>query len=171
MLPRMRVVSAGALALASPVAAAAASEGGLVLVPDPLLLLALIIFFIVLIFPVNALVFKPLLRVLDERDQRITGTRGKAAKLEGNAAELLARYEREIAETKDGSERERRSMLEEVRAEAQRETAAARGDAESRIEQARREVTESLDGARTVLRNQSQDLAREAAAQVLGRAL
>lgn len=158
----------GAAAFATPFAASAA-EGGLVLVPEPTLLLTLIAFFVVLIFPVNALVFRPLLRVLDERDERITGTRAKAAKLEGNAAELLARYESQVEETKEESERARRSLLEEVRAEAQRETAAARSEAETRIEQARRDVAASLDGARDTLRSQSQDLAREAAAQVLGR--
>jgi F-type H+-transporting ATPase subunit b len=171
VLPPTRThLFAGLLVLTAPLAASAA-EGGLVLVPEPGLLLTLIAFFVALIFPVNAFVFKPLLRVLDERNERITGTRAKAAKLQGNAAELLAQYERQVVETKEASERDRRSLLEEVRAEAQRETAAARSEAEGRIEQARREVNESLDGARDSLRAQSQELAREAAAQVLGRAV
>jgi F-type H+-transporting ATPase subunit b len=171
MFPPSRArIAAGSLVLVAPIAASAA-EGGLVLVPQPGLLLTLIAFFVVLIFPVNALVFKPLLRVLDERDARITGTRAKAAKLQGNAAELLAQYEREVAETKDEAERARRGLLEEVRAEVQRETAAARSEAEGRIEQARRDVNESLDGARDSMRAQSQELAREAAARVLGRAI
>jgi F-type H+-transporting ATPase subunit b len=164
-------VSFALLVAAAPLAAAASSEGGLVLVPDPPLLLALIALFVALIAPVNALVFKPLLRVLDEREERIAGTRSHAAKLEGKAEELLARYERSVAETRETSERERRTLLEEVRAEAQRETAAARGEAESRIEASRREVAVALESARETLRGQSADLAREAAAQVLGRAL
>ena len=159
------------VAAVAPRSAAAASEGGLVLVPDPTLLLLLIVLFVLMIFPVNALVFRPLLRVLDEREERIAGTRSRAAKLEGQAAELLARYGQSVAETRDESERERRSLLEEVRAEAQRQTAAARGEAESRIEQSRREVGEALESARQSLRSQSAELAREAAAQVLGRAL
>ena len=54
---------------------AAASEGGLVLIPNPWLTLSLIALFLLLIAPANALVFKPLLRVLDERDARISGNR------------------------------------------------------------------------------------------------
>jgi len=158
------------LAVALPVAASAA-EGGLVLTPEPALLVALILLFVLLVAPVNALVFKPLLRVLDEREERIAGTRARAAKLEGDASELLARYERSVADTREESERARRALLEEVRAEAQRETAAARGEAESRIEQARREVADSLEGARATLRAEARELARQAAAQVLGRAL
>jgi F-type H+-transporting ATPase subunit b len=150
---------------------AAAAEGGLVLVPDPRLLLALIAFFVVLIAPANALVFKPLLRVLDERDARIAGIRTKAERLEHEAAAILARYEQAVRETREEGERGRRSLLSEVRAEVQREIAAARRDAEGRLETARGEIAASLESARASLRGQAHDLASQAASQVLGRAL
>lgn len=164
--------------------AASAAEGGLVLLPElpPGIAeaigapvgwgtLLLIVFFVVLLFPVNALLFQPLLRVLEQREERISGTRARAEKLEREAAEILARYERSLAETRAESEQERRALLEEVRREAQGETAAARREAEQRIERARREVGLALDGARSGLRGQAEELARQAASQVLGRAL
>jgi F-type H+-transporting ATPase subunit b len=169
----VRVRSAAAiasLALLAPLAASAA-EHGLVLVPDPRLLLALIALFVLLIAPANALVFKPLLRVLDEREARTAGTRAKAEKLEQDAAAVLLRYESAVQETREESERGRRSLLSEVRGEVQREIAAARGEAEGRLESARGEITASLESARTQLRSQAQDLASQAASQVLGRAL
>jgi len=134
-------------------------------------LIELVVLFCLLIAPVNALVFKPLLRVLEERGERITGTRAKAEKIERDAAAVLARYETSVRETRAESERTRRSLLEEVRGEAQRESAAARRDAEGRIERARSEVAASLDAARGTLRAEAQELARQAASQVLGRAL
>jgi F-type H+-transporting ATPase subunit b len=170
LLPIRRAAACAGLALLGP-AFAAASEDGLVLVPDPQLLVALILLFVLLIAPVNALVFKPLLRVLEERAARITGTRSRADKIEQDAAVILARYETSVRETREESERTRRSLLEEVRDEAQRETAAARRDAEGRIERARHEVAASLDTARGTLRAEAQELARQAASQVLGRAL
>ncbi len=160
---------AGAALLAPGLAAAA--EGGLVLVPDPRLLLALIALFVLLIAPANALVFKPLLRVLDERDARIAGTRTKAERLEQAAAALLARYEQAVRETREEGERGRRALLTDVRAEVQREISAARREAEGRLERARGEIAASLESARGTLRGQAQDLARQAASQVLGRAL
>jgi F-type H+-transporting ATPase subunit b len=150
---------------------ASAAEGGLVLVPDPRLLIALIVFFVVLIAPANALVFKPLLRVLDERDARTAGTRARAERLEQEASAILARYEQAVRETREESERSRRALLTEVRAEAQREIGGARRDAEGRLEAARGEIGSALASARGSLRGQAQDLASQAASQVLGRAL
>jgi F-type H+-transporting ATPase subunit b len=163
-------VAAAAIALLLP-SLAAAAEHGLVLVPDPRLLIMLIVGFVLLIPFANALVFKPLLRVLDERDARTAGTRTKADRLEQEAAALLARYEQAVRETREEGERGRRSLLTEVRAEVQREIAAARRDAEGRLETARGEIAASLESARAGLRGQAQDLASQAASQVLGRAL
>jgi F-type H+-transporting ATPase subunit b len=165
-----RAVACAAIALLLP-GVAAAAEHGLVLVPDLRLLVALIALFVLLIVPANALVFKPLLRVLDERDARIAGTRTKAERLEQEAAAILARYEQAVRETREEGERGRRALLTEVRAEVQREITAARRDAEGRLESARGEIAGSLESARASLRGQAQDLASQAASQVLGRAL
>ena len=160
-----------AAALFAPAAAFAEEGHGLVLMPELGRIAPLILLFVVLIPFSNALVLKPLLRVLDERDSRIAGTRAKAERLEQDAEEILARYERAVRETRDESERARRTLLTEVRGEAQREIASARSDAESRLTGARSEITASLELARGSLRGQAQDLARQAASQVLGRAL
>jgi F0F1-type ATP synthase membrane subunit b/b' len=48
---------------------------------------------------------------------------------------------------------------------------AARSEAEARLDGARAEIAASLESARGALRSQAQDLARQAASQVLGRAL
>jgi F-type H+-transporting ATPase subunit b len=165
-----RALAPGAAALLVP-SLSLAEEHGLVLVPDLRLMLALIVLFVLLIAPANALVIKPLLRVLDEREARTAGTRTKAERLEQEAAAILARYERAVRDTREEGERNRRSLLTEVRSEAQREIAAARREAEGRLDGARSEIAASLDSARGSLRSQAQDLARQAASQVLGRAL
>ena len=165
-----RALAWSALALLAPGAASAAGHN-LVLTPNPALLIALIVLFLVMIAPVNALIIKPLLRVLDEREARTNGTRTKAERLEHEAEAILSRYEQAVRTTREEGERGRRSLLTEVRGEAQRQIAAARRDAEGRLETARGEITASLDNARGALRGQAQDLARQAASQVLGRAL
>jgi F0F1-type ATP synthase membrane subunit b/b' len=58
-----------------------------------------------------------------------------------------------------------------VRNEAQQLTDTARGAAERTLESARGELSGAFEEARRGLRTQSQDLAREAAARVLGRPL
>ena len=166
----LRALIACLLCTASP-SAVFAAEGGLVLTPQPDLLIALLVFFLLLVVPVHKVLFAPLLRVLDEREEKIAGTRARAEKLERNASETLARYQSSVRQTRDEAELERRATLEEVRREAQRETAAARSEAEGRIEAARTEVDTALESARGGLRAQAEELARQAASQVLGRAL
>jgi F-type H+-transporting ATPase subunit b len=150
---------------------AAHASGDLVLIPDWRMLLTLIVLFLLLIAPTHQLIFKPLLRVLDERDERTQGTRARAARIEEEAREVLARYEREIEKTREDAERQRRATLEQVRGESQQLTGSARSAAEQSQATARRELASALEGARGVLRDRALELAREAAARVLGRPL
>ncbi len=58
---------------------AAASDGGLVLLPDLTgKLPILIVLFVLLVYPVNAILFKPIFQVLDAREEKTTGTRKRA---------------------------------------------------------------------------------------------
>ena len=148
-----------------------AAEGGLQLVPDWATAAALLVAFLVLVIPLNALLLKPLVKALDEREERITGTRAKAERLATEGQEVLERYEAAIRQAREASELARRGKLEEARASMIDTTATARSAAESELERARNELANTLAGARQTLRTQANDLARDAAAQVLGRPL
>ncbi len=161
-------VAAAGLLVAVP---ALASEGDIVLIPSPEMLLSLIVLFVLLVFPVNALLFKPIFAALDARDEKISGTRARAERLAGDADEVLARYEARIREVREEAEAERRESLAESRSQSLAEAAAARGGAEADIENARREISAELERARSGLRRDAEQLARQAAGRVLGRLL
>jgi F-type H+-transporting ATPase subunit b len=154
-----------------------ASEGELVLFPhvhgefsfrDLIILLVL---FTALVYPVNRLIFKPIFRVLDEREEKIAGTRRQADRLFAEADEVLERYEQSLREVRQDAEQERKQTLEGARADGAAKTAIARGEAEREVTRAREEVAAALDDARGTLRAQSESLASEIAARVLGRVL
>jgi F-type H+-transporting ATPase subunit b len=174
-LERSRDRRAAALALgigALTAADAAASEGGLELFPDwrfelPLL----VVFFVVLVPIVSRLLLSPLLGVLDARMERTDGARRRAGRLEEQLREVTARYEGAVAEARQSAEGSRRELLEQARRGAADTIGAARADVEQEIGRARREVAEALEQARSSLRSQAVDLAREAAARVLGRSV
>jgi F-type H+-transporting ATPase subunit b len=170
LIPICRAVAWAALVLLAPLAASAEGHG-LVLLPEVGRIVPLIVLFALLIVPANALVIKPLLRVLDEREARTAGMRTKAERLEQDAAAILLRYESAVRETREESERARRTLLTEVRSEVQREITSSRRAAEGQLEGARGEIASSLESARGALRGQAQELASQAASQVLGRAL
>lgn len=164
-------VAAAALLVALVLAAPAKASGGLNLIPDLESAIPLLIGFLILIYPLNALIFKPLFGVLDEREERISGARRRADQLQREATEVLGRYEGEVREVREEAERERRGELERARGEHASIAGKARGEAETEIERARREIESSLEDAQAGLRASAEALAKEAASRILGRSL
>jgi hypothetical protein len=111
-LPTAVLPIVAVLALCSP---AAAAEGELSIFPDGVHLAILIVAFLGLVFPVNALLVRPLLRTLEERAQRIEGARDRAAELSRQADESLARHRSAIEAAGGEAVRERRAALEAAR--------------------------------------------------------
>jgi len=168
------------LAFAAP---AHASEGSLEIFPDILPVLSdptrwpeshfvqLLVLFVLLILPVNALVLKPLLAVLDERSARIEGTRKRAAEIGAQAETVLSQYQQAVEQARKQAEELRKGALEGARGDQVRILAEARTAAESAVSAARSGVAGALAGARETVRRDSETLAREAASRVLGRPL
>ena len=168
---RARTIPGAGAAFAALVAAPAQAADGLVLVPEATLLVVLLVAFTLLVFPVNALVFKPLFRVLALREERIAGARRRALELERDAADVLARYRQAIRDVREEAEQSRRVGLEEARTESGSVSTAARSQAESVLQAGREELDAWLDQARNELRGSADSLARTAAERVLGRSL
>jgi F-type H+-transporting ATPase subunit b len=169
---RVRQAALGAFAATSLLAGEAlASEGDLVLFPDPVMLGLLVALFLVLVYPVNALIFKPIFRVLAERDAKIAGPREKAENLFAEADEVLVRYEGSVRDVRAEAESARKQVLAAARGDGGSRTAEARSEAEREVAGARDEIASALDAARGELRAQTEGLAREVAARALGRPL
>ena len=160
------VIASAIVSIASP---AVAAEGGLVLTPDLPMLLALLVLFIALIFPVNALLFRPIFAALDAREDKIAGTRTRADKLAAEAEEVLQRYQHSVREARESAEQERRSQLATAKGQASDTMGDARSEAEHEIAQARTEIQTALEAARVSLRDEAATLAREASTRILGR--
>jgi len=128
-----------------------AAEGGLEIFPDQRVLV-LIAFFLLLVYPAQKLLFAPLLRVIDERRDRIDGARGRADDLSREADEVLGQYEAAAQVARESAEQGRRSALEQARRDQTRVTAEARNDAGGVITHARAEVELALADARAQLR-------------------
>ncbi len=161
---------ASAAALLAP-ATAQAAGGGLEIIPNPATMIPLIVLFALMIVPVNRLLIQPMLRVLEERDERIAGARAKAGDVGKRADEVLASYEERVAAARDAAETERRSKLDEAKGAQADRVGQERATAEGRLEQARGEVQSALEQARGSLRAQAEQLARDAAEKMLGRSL
>ena len=164
------LIALGALVLVA-ASEATASEGDLVLLPDPRTLIILVVLFGLMVLPVNALIFKPIFRVLDERDEKVAGSRRQADRLFAKADEVLERYEQSLREVRQDAESGRKQTLERARADAAAKTAEARSEAEREVVRSREEVAVAFSKARVTMQSQAQGLAAEVAARALGRAL
>ena len=153
------------------VAGSAQASADLVLIPSPPTLISLLILFILLVFPLNALVFRPIFATLDERDRRTAGAREQADEVSKQADEILDRYRTELSAARSVAEQSRREAVENARDEQARVTTAARTDAEQKVEQGRSELAASLEQARSDMGGHVRELADAAAQQILGRAL
>jgi F-type H+-transporting ATPase subunit b len=152
--------------------AATASEGGLVLLPDWFgKLPILIVLFALLMYPVNALLFKPIFQVLDAREERTAGTRKRAEKVMKRADETVADYERAVREVRAESEQARKREAAAARKENSTVVDEARTESEQQLEHARTELSAALEESRQTLRTKAQSLADDAASRVLGRPL
>jgi len=134
-------------------------------------LVHLLIAFVLLVPVANAMLFRPMLAMLDERDARIEGASRRADEVAARADEVFGRYDAAVAAARKEAEEERRRILEEARASQARVTSAARSEAEQRVADARTEVAGATEAARGTLRSEGTALARAVAEQVLGRAL
>jgi len=128
-----------------------------------------IVGFFVLLFILNRLLYKPLQKVLDEREQSIDGTLREAETIETSLEEKLAAYDKRIQEAKVKAQEERarvrqegvdkeRAIIEEVRKSTAEE-----------MERTDREISRSTKDAMTRLKEESGGLAQAVAEKILGR--
>ena len=143
-------------------------SGGSIVDLDGTVFVQAVMFFIAF-FILHTLVFKPMVALLEAREQAIDGAREEAKLLERGVADKQATFDAELRKVRgtSGEERDRlraegqeleRKLLERVRTETQ----VLVSDARTRFEQEARV-------ARSELVAQRGDLAREIASRVLGR--
>jgi F-type H+-transporting ATPase subunit b len=146
------------------------AENSIQLVPDGTLILHVLII-LVMVYVLNATLFKPINKILEARDQRTRGRLSEAQEILKNVSEQLANYERALrqargeayafSETERGEAiQERQNKLNEMRVHL----------AES-IAQQKEAIQKQADEARGTLEVESRRLAREISARVLSRPL
>lgn len=132
-------------------------------------ILAAIAIFLVLIFALDRLLFRPLVAIQRERENRTTGLVARARKDLDHHSDLFNRYEATIRNARmEGYRRQ-----EQVRAEALAKRAVAldgaRKAAEKLLEQSRATIQTESETAREQLGREAEQIARGIAASILQR--
>jgi F-type H+-transporting ATPase subunit b len=154
--------------LVSMTALAFAEGEGNIIQPDGSLIFVLVLF-IIFVFVLNRILFKPIGRVLDERETLTEGARTEARAAIRRYQAQLAEYEARIRQARGESyrllEQQRAAALEERR----RLIEQAKGEANQKIEQAKAEIAQQAEIARAALEVEARQIADQISRTVLGR--
>lgn len=148
--------------------AGALAEGAVTVDLDASLLVQLG-FFLVLLFVLKPLLFDPMMRLFEEREKRIEGTRHQATKEDERSAKALAKYEAVLAKAREEGARERDALRAEGQKREAELMARVRAEVAATLESGRGEISKEATAARQQLSGDARSLGRDMAARVLGR--
>jgi F-type H+-transporting ATPase subunit b len=125
--------------------------------------------FLLVVIVLQRFLWKPYLRIREERVTRIDGFRDQAARIEADAVARLARTEGQLEEARRIGAGERAVARAEARAREQTLLAEAQAAAQRTLAEARAKLDTTLAVERTKLQAKADEIGREAARKILGR--
>jgi F-type H+-transporting ATPase subunit b len=144
----------------------AAEEGGLFDLDATLPLMA--VQFLILTVVLNAIFYKPLGKVIDDRDGYVRTNRAEAEERLAKADQLAQQYERDLADTR----RQAQAVIAEAQAEAQKQAAetvaAAQAEAQAKREETQKALDQERQAAMSNLEQQVDSLSQQILDKVLG---
>ncbi len=127
--------------------------------------------FLVLLLILWQFMWKPYLRVRDERVARTDGVRATAAELESKAAARLARIETALAEARKSGIAEMARLRQDAQTKERQIIAESQQAARKMLAEARAKLDASVATEKAALQNETSALARQIAEKALGRRL
>src|SRR5713226_2954979 len=144
------------------------AENSIQLVPDGTLILHVLLI-LVMVYVLNATLFKPINRMLEARERRTKGRLSEAQEILRSVSEKLANYERQRRQARGEayafSESERGAAMQE----RQQKLNEMRAQLSKSIAEEKKAIEQQADEARGTLEVESRRLAREIGARVLSR--
>ena len=134
-------------------------------------LLIQIVNFLILVFVLNVLLYKPILRIIDKRNQYIAKSDQEVKDIHRTVEQKMAEYEEKVRQAKleamnqrneieQGGTKEGEQIIEEVKSGISR-----------MIDDFHVKISKEIDKARGILKDQSQKISIEIAEKVLGRSI
>jgi F-type H+-transporting ATPase subunit b len=128
-----------------------------------------IILFVVLWVVLSKILFRPYLRLLEERERKTTGAQHDSLDLEREGARLRAQYEQKIAQAQAAGYATKETILQEARRERERIVTEARDEAMKLLQGVRLEVESQMQKERQLAATEAGIVAQEMVNKILGR--
>jgi F-type H+-transporting ATPase subunit b len=144
------------------------AENSIQLVPDGTLILHVIII-LVMVFVLNATLYKPINRILEAREKRTRGRMSEAQEIMTDVSQKLANYEKQLRQARADayalSEQERTAAMQA----RQQKLNEMREQLSASIAKEKQVIGEQAEGARASLEDESRKIASDISSRVLNR--
>ena len=125
--------------------------------------------FLVLIVILNFLLYKPVLKIIEKRNQKIEDSKERVRSLDETIERKMAQYEEQIRQARTAAATQRDAIRDEGTERGKEIIDAVREDISNHLEKFKVQLHKETDDARTSLREQTRMIAREISEKVLGR--
>lgn len=147
------------------------AAGDMSLFPDPALVVLQTIPFLVAMAALHAIIFKPMIGYLQDRDAATAGARKEAAELQQQADVAQSEYDTKKADARKQVVELRAKARAEEKAKREQRLAVVRGECEAELAAARERIDGERELAAKELDRVAEALAGQISAKVLGREL
>src|ERR1044071_3392970 len=128
-----------------------------------------IVLFLILWAILDRILFRPYLRLLDERERKTGGARAEIAGLQTQAERLRAQYEEKISVAEAQGRAAREAILTEAREQRDAIVGSAREEGARMLETVRTEIARKMQTEQQLALAEASNVARDMARKVLGR--
>ena len=130
-----------------------------------------VVIFVVLWLILSRLFFRPYLKILEEREQRTTGTLHDTDELEHEGARLKSEYEHKVAQAQSSGAAAKEAIMQQARQAREKILGDARNEATRNLEAVRQEIQRQMEHERRIAATEVRVLAHDMGSKILGRPL
>jgi len=127
--------------------------------------------FLLLIFILNFLLYKPVLKIIEKRNKKIEESDAEVTSLDETIERKIAEYEEEIRQARTAAVAQRNEIEEEGSEQGEVITGKVRDEISKKMEAFKVNMQKEVDEAMGVLRDQTRTIAGEISEKVLGRGI
>jgi F-type H+-transporting ATPase subunit b len=127
--------------------------------------------FIILIFILNALLYKPILGIIGKRKQQMDESDSEIKRMNQTVEQKMAEYEEKVRLAKVDAMEQKNAIVKQGSDVAKGIIDAVRGEIPAMMEQFHAKMEKEVEEARAILHSQSQKISLDIAEKVLGRSI
>ena len=127
--------------------------------------------FLILMFVLNVVLFKPILRVIERREKHLQGLDEEVKSLDQSVEEKMANYEEKLRQARLEAMSEKNEIQQKASGEGKSKMDEARNEILQIFDDFKQKLDKEISSARKILKSQAEKISVEISEKVLGRSI